>query len=68
MTTRMPENRDRPSGVPDHGSFRVTYGIPERDLATQTIRHRRFYSWTEDGRRCGSWTWQPGFPPQEAPS
>lgn len=44
-------------------SRRVTYGAAEMDPATQDVRHRRFWTWTENGVLFGSWTWQPGMPP-----
>jgi hypothetical protein len=52
-----------PSGIADPDSEQITFGLPEPDLARQSVRHRRFYTWTEDGVLCGSWTWQPGHPP-----
>jgi hypothetical protein len=49
----------------DNGSLRISYGPTEEDLGRQQMRHRRFYVWTENGVKFGSWTWQPGWPPAD---
>lgn len=57
---------EQPTGRPDPGTVRVSYGPPETDLATQRTRYRRFCTWRENGRQCGSWAWTDDPPP--APS